>query len=402
MESVFLVCIGMLVFILGSLLLKSNKTTSDHIIIVWSILAILSQIGFYYVATGDYKEHVRFAQFVFGTLLLHAPLLYFYVRIQLDSKFIFSYKDLFHLTPLLIFYLLHIPEFSQNVGISICSKHFGCYLSNKPCSLVYNFSKLMLNSFYLMLAFFTYRDLNKPVEKRTNKEKINFLWVKILLYVAFSLNIFIIIYRLLEVGQIHIFPSSLFIVNIVASLYIIVFSFIGTNFTGILDFIKLLKKLVVFVHLKLAYRLNVESVEDEYIPELDTCNNPYGLCEKTINDYIEIINNLMKEKKPFLDQHLTRAKFSELTSIPSHHLAYVIKEKFDQTFTDFVNSWRLDLLLEKLNETKYENYTLLALAFECGFNSKSTFNRHFKTDLGMTPTEFLKIKQENVKIELAG
>jgi len=253
-----------------------------------------------------------------------------------------------------------------------------------------------------MLAFFTYRDLNKPVEKRNNKEKINFLWVKILLYVAFSLNIFIIIYRLLEVGQIHIFPPSLFIVNIVASLYIIVFSFIGTNFTGILDFIKLVRKLVAYVHLKLSYRLNVEPIEEEYIPELDECHNPFGLCEKTINDYIEIINNLMKEKKPFLDQHLTRAKFSELTSIPSHHLAYVIKEKFDQTFTDFVNSWRLDLLLEKLNETKYENYTLLALAFECGFNSKSTFNRHFKTDLGMTPTEFLKIKHENVKIELAG
>jgi AraC-like DNA-binding protein len=401
MESIFLVCIGMLVFILGSLLLKSNKSTSDHIIIVWSVLAILSQLGFYYVATGEYKEHLRFAQFVFGTLLLHAPLLYFYVRIQLDSSFVFSYKDLFHLTPLLIFYLLHIPEFSQNVGISICSKHFGCYLSNKPCSIVYNFSKIMLNSFYLMLSFFTYRDLNKPIEKRNGREKVNFLWVKILLFVAFSLNVFIIAYRLLEVGQIHIFPANIFVLNIVASLYIIVFSFIGSNFTGLLDFIKLVRKIGVFVRLKLSYQLNIDQFEDDYIPELDECHNAFGLSEIAIKDYIEVINKLMEEKKPFLDQHITRAKFSELTSIPSHHLAYVIKDKFDQTFTDFVNSWRLDLLLEKLDETKYENYTLLALAFECGFNSKSTFNRYFKTDLGMTPTEFLKMKQENVEIELA-
>lgn len=401
MESIFLVSIGMLVFILGSLLLKSKKTKADHMVIVWSVLAILSQIGFYYVAVGEYKEHIRFSQFVFGTLLLHAPLLYFYVRIQLDSNFVFTYKDLLHLTPLVIFYLLHVPEFSQNVGLSLCSKHFGCYLSNKPCSIVYNFSKLLLNSFYIMLAFFTYRDLYKPIQRRSAREKINFLWVKILLYVALSLNLFIIAYRLLEVGQIHIFPKGLFLINIVASVYILIFSFIGSNFTGILDFIKLVGKLFGYIHLKLSYLIAGDEREEDFIPELEESHNPFGLCSETIKNYVAIINKLMEDKKPFLDQHLTRDKLSKITSIPSHHLAYVIKEEYFQTFTDFVNSWRLELLLKKLEEPKYENYTLLALAFECGFNSKSTFNRFFKSQIGKTPTEFLKLKQENVNIGLA-
>lgn len=402
MESIFLVCIGMLIFIGGSLLLKSNKSKSDHIIIAWSVLAILSQLGFYYVATGNYAMNVRFSQFVFGTLLLHAPMLYFYVQAQLDPNFTFNVKNLLHLTPLFIFYLLHIPEFSQNVGMSVCSSHFGCYLSNKPCSVVYNFSKLILNTFYLMLTFFTYRDLYKPENKRKGHEKIDFLWIKILLYVTFSLNIFIIIYRLLEVGQIHIFPANLFLMNIVISAYIIVFSFIGSNFTGILDFLKLVNKLLIYIDIKMSYYLKKEQAEDELIPELDDCQNAFGLCEDTLEKYLVMLKKYILEEKPFLDQHLSRAKLAGLIKIPSHHLAYVIKIKYNQTFTDFINSYRLELLLEKLDEPKYKNFTLLALAFECGFNSKSTFNRCFKTHLGKTPTEFLKLKHENVEMKLAG
>ena len=401
MESLFLVRVGMLIFIGGSLLLKSKKTLSDHIIIVWSVLAILSQLGFYYVAKGEYEQHVRFAQFVFGTLLLHAPMLYFYVQAQLDPNFTFNVKSLLHLTPLLVFYLLHIPEFSLNVGVSVCSKHFGCYLSNKPCSVVYNFSKLILNTFYLMLTFFTFRDLYKPKEKRTAKIQIDFLWIKILLFAAFSLNSFIIIYRLLEVGQIYIFPQGLFVMNIVTSAYILVFSFVGSNFTGVLDFIKLIKKLLIYLKVKIAFNLDIEQKEDELIPELDDCQNAFGLCEKTLERYLGILKSIFLKEKPFLDQHLTRAKLAGMMKIPSHHLAYVIKMEYNQTFTDFINSYRLELLLEMLDDPKYKNFTLLALAFECGFNSKSTFNRYFKTHLGKTPTEFLKLKQENVEIGMA-
>lgn len=391
----------MLAFILGSLLLKTNKTKSDHLILVWVILAILSQIGFYYVATGEYQKHIRFAQFTFGTLMLHAPLLYFYVRVQLEPNFVFTYKDLFHLTPIAIFYLLHIPEFSQNVGLSICSKHFGCYLSNKPCSIVYNFSKLFINSFYIMLAFFTYKDLYKPLNKRNTNEKVSYLWVKILLYIALSLNIFIIIYRLLEVGQIHIVPQHLFLINIISSLYILIFSFIGSNFTGILDFLKLIRKIVVFVNLKLSYNFGKETSEEDIAADLIDEQNAFGLSQQTIMTYVAKLNQVMEDKKPFLDHRLTRAKLSEITSIPSHHLAYVIKEEYFQTYTDFINSWRLELLLKKLEEPKYQNYTLLALAFECGFNSKSTFNRYFKSHLGTTPTEFLKLKHKSMEVDMA-
>lgn len=401
MQSIFLVCIGMLIFIGGSLLLKSKKTTSDHIVIIWTVLAIFSQLGFYYVAIGEYKEHLRFSQFVFSTLLLHAPMLYFYVQAQLDPHFTFNSKKLLHLTPLFIFYLLHIPEFSQNVGLSVCANHFGCYLSNKPCSIVYNFSKMILNTFYLMLTFFVYRDLYKSTNKLKEKEKIRFVWIKILLYATFSLNIFIIFYRLLEVGQIHIFPENLFLMNIVISANIIVFSFIGSNFLGILDSLKLINKFFVYINIKTSFYLKNKICEEDLIP-MEDCHSEFGLSEETIQKYSIKLKKFMTEKKPFLEPQLTRVKLAEVLEIPSHHLAYIIKLKYNQTFNDFINTYRLELLLEMLDDQKYANYTLLALAYECGFNSKSTFNRFFKNHLGKTPSEILKLRQQDMEIRLAG
>ena len=58
--NVYLVCIGMLSFLLGMLFLKRNKTRAIHIVILWVVLALLSQIGFHYVAIGAYVSHVRF------------------------------------------------------------------------------------------------------------------------------------------------------------------------------------------------------------------------------------------------------------------------------------------------------------------------------------------------------
>jgi len=398
--NVYLVCIGMLSFLLGMLFLKRNKTRAIHIVILWVVLALLSQIGFHYVAIGAYVSHVRFFQFVFGTLLLHAPLLFFYVKAELEPNFVFKYKDLLHLTPLVLFYLLHIPEFSQNVGLSICSRHFGCYLSNKPCSVAYSFIKIIVNSFYIMLACIAYRDLNIRVTRKTNEQKMNFLWVKILLIAVVSLHMLVVIYRLLEVGEVYVFSRNLFIINVLVSYYIIVFSFVGCNFIGILGFLSVLQKRFSRLKKRISCKID-ECQEQEIIPTINT-NIPYGLSSDEIDGYVNTLNELMKTDKPYLDHHLTRNKLAELTSIPGHHLTHVIKERYQQTFTDFINSWRLNLLLEKLDDPKCQNYTLLSLAFECGFNSKSTFNRYFKSQTGKTPTEFIKLKHENMEIGVVG
>jgi AraC-like DNA-binding protein len=59
-------------------------------------------------------------------------------------------------------------------------------------------------------------------------------------------------------------------------------------------------------------------------------------------------------------------------------------------FNDFVNKKRVHAVIEKLEAGKHTIHTLLGIAFECGFNSKSTFNRAFKRHTMLSPKEYIK------------
>jgi AraC-like DNA-binding protein len=68
-------------------------------------------------------------------------------------------------------------------------------------------------------------------------------------------------------------------------------------------------------------------------------------------------------------------------------LSRVINTGFGQNFNDYINEYRIREAERKLRDPRYRNYTLLAIALESGFNSKSTFNRVFKKLRGTTPRE---------------
>ena len=59
-------------------------------------------------------------------------------------------------------------------------------------------------------------------------------------------------------------------------------------------------------------------------------------------------------------------------------------------FFNFVNRYRVDEVKQKILNPKYDNYSVLGIALECGFNSKTAFNRIFKHMTGLTPTEYKK------------
>jgi AraC-like DNA-binding protein len=75
-------------------------------------------------------------------------------------------------------------------------------------------------------------------------------------------------------------------------------------------------------------------------------------------------------------------------------LSQIINEYYQQNFFDFVNSYRIEAVKSKLQKPDYDAYSLLAIAYECGFGSKSSFNRIFKNITGQTPTQYKKNLQK--------
>jgi AraC-like DNA-binding protein len=94
----------------------------------------------------------------------------------------------------------------------------------------------------------------------------------------------------------------------------------------------------------------------------------------------------------------TRSKLSleELAgelSLPPRYVSYLINRYHATNFHHFVNSYRVKEVIRKINDPAQQHKTLLALALESGFNSKSAFNQVFKTHTGRSPSEYLLVKR---------
>ena len=100
----------------------------------------------------------------------------------------------------------------------------------------------------------------------------------------------------------------------------------------------------------------------------------------------EILSYMQKEK-PYLNPALKVSDLAESLEVPAYQLTQCLNGVFNQSFSDFINSYRIDTFKQLLQEPNADQYTLMALAFESGFNSKATFNRAVKKLTGKSPTD---------------
>lgn len=133
--------------------------------------------------------------------------------------------------------------------------------------------------------------------------------------------------------------------------------------------------------------------------EIDTIitetSNPEVPQKKLISDtHLEVMKSIliqvMEDKKPFLDPELSLFKLAAQLDISSHILSYIINKGFDENFYQFVNRYRIEEAKKLIQNPAMEHLSLLGIAFEVGFNSKTVFNTTFKKSTNQTPSEFKK------------
>jgi AraC-like DNA-binding protein len=96
---------------------------------------------------------------------------------------------------------------------------------------------------------------------------------------------------------------------------------------------------------------------------------------------------LMNREKPYLNPKLTLAELAEGLSLSSNHLSQIINQYEQVNFHDFVNRYRVEEFIQRVQNNK--SYSLLAHALDSGFNSKSTFNGVFKKLKSVTPSQYI-------------
>lgn len=110
---------------------------------------------------------------------------------------------------------------------------------------------------------------------------------------------------------------------------------------------------------------------------------------------LEQLRAYMDEHSPYKQADLTLKQLAKLTGLSERHISQTINEQLGQNFSDFLNEYRVNEFKTQLHQPANEHLSLLGIAMDCGFNSKSTFNTVFKRFTGQTPSEFKRQQGQN-------
>ena len=130
------------------------------------------------------------------------------------------------------------------------------------------------------------------------------------------------------------------------------------------------------------------ALQQENSHETEAVYKNSSLTEEDRNRYMKLILDYMHKEKPYLNFDFNQTDLAARLSMSRHHLSEVLSLCFNQNFYQFVNLYRVNEAQDLMKDPNYGKYKMLAIAYESGFKSKTSFNRVFKNHTGITPSEY--------------
>lgn len=117
--------------------------------------------------------------------------------------------------------------------------------------------------------------------------------------------------------------------------------------------------------------------------------------EEQAAELIEKLQHHMLEERSYLNPELTLGELSAQINLAKHELTDLLNIHIGKNFFSYVNEFRLKAVIRRLENPDFDHLTIIAIANDCGFNSKSTFNSLFKQYTGHTPSEYKRHQRES-------
>jgi AraC-like DNA-binding protein len=123
----------------------------------------------------------------------------------------------------------------------------------------------------------------------------------------------------------------------------------------------------------------------------------HRLLTKNYEKNTEELLRHFKVNQPFLSKTISINEVAHSLNISVSDLSFIINHKFNQRFTDFVNKYRIEFVIDKIEDGFCDKFTVESLSIIAGFASKSTFNIAFKKIMDCTPSEFIWQKENELQ-----
>jgi AraC-like DNA-binding protein len=347
----------------SGLLISTKKplTIANRLMAAWMFLICIELIFALINSTLLEMYSFPFVAFTYG------PLLLLYVKFMTNPVRKFNWLSLLHFIPFFVF--LTVSVIFREKPLLEDLRNF--FVPDRFISLriVYSTCFFLSVTIYSILAFVEIRKHQENLKNLISytSRVITLNWLKVV-----SISFYTAYFVLFILGGINMVGNY-----IPFDPYFVIFGFIAL-FSFVYSFYGIRQPVIFGEELK---------PEDDDKKEIEKYTKS-GLKEDQAEEYLLKLISFVEDKKPYLERDLSIHDLSLMTAIPRHYITQVLNEKHKRNFFTFINGYRVKEVIERFSDPKYNHYTILAIAFDAGFNSKTTFNSIFKSQTGLTPSEF--------------
>lgn len=362
MEAFFIVGIVQVVF--SIILIGRNKELilADKILILFLAACgvELAYSLFNFVYATELPDFIVFP-------LLFGPLIYIYSHILTSEHGHLPHRFFLHFLPFIVFGSLAL----------IWHRQFDTWKIPFPNGSSIGIIYVINFNFFLIQSIYYWRVIRVRLAKHKENVKdtysidsphLNLSWLRWLSKFVFGgFALFIIIDTLFYMSNIILFDGAIFLH---CGLLVAIYSF---SFWGF-------RQDAIF-----------EGQQFERYEKTEGMNEPVAeeLPQNEDKDIERLLHYLVTEK-PFLQRNLTIGDLAEALNMVQYKLSELMNVKLEKNFFTLINEYRVEEAKRRILTPEYQNYTLAAIGFDSGFNSKSSFHDLFKKYTGLTPAQFRK------------
>ncbi len=339
---------------------KSANVLASRLMVGMLVPMVVSHIGYLAIRTDLINILPQLFGLPFGSVFLFGPLFYLYVRAVIDPDFRMTWLSALHFLPYAVQFIMNIPFLLMDkaLWIDFVREFMAGQLQ------IGGYATVVLglqNAHLLVYLIGTFRWVRSQNERESNyfvPVGVRMRWVKglIFAFALFLLTVFLLYVFIVVRGKFDPLTNYVYTAITTAIIYYVAFVFV-------------LKPQIISPDFNQRYR--------SYMP-FEGENGKI---------YIEKLQSLFDERKIFIDPDLKLSTVADCLGLPQHQVSKLINDKFGKSFTELVNEYRVREFMQRVNDPAFRSHSLLGIALDVGFSSKSSFNSAFKKITGKTPSE---------------
>lgn len=356
---------------------KRNKSKGDFVMAAWFILLAVMLLAYSIEVIGSEDQYPIIWSFTTSLPMLMGPVTLLYVLTYAKKDKRISPLFALNALPYVIFTIIILIRMTTNNEWTVRENINYIEDAQGPVFFLFEQCRIFLGPIYLMLGLSVLRKHTDRIGRYFSyTEDIDLKWIRNVILMTILIWV------------------TVFIMSILSNWNDFIPWRIGDNI------IYLMVTITVFINGYYGIKQQVIFSSVTTDPKSVTANSSSAtnksqylnssLTEKESKAHLEKLLNLMEKEQPYLDGKLSLAQVAEKLDVSTNHLSQVINENLSKNFFDFINGYRVELVKQKMIDPANKNITLLGMAYESGFNSKSSFNNIFKKMTDLTPSQFMQ------------